>query len=291
MRYLFISMRPQQWTKNLVVLAALVFSQNAIHKGLLAVAAAAFLLFCVLSGSVYLINDAVDAKRDKWHPVKKHRPIAAGLLDARIAVWAAVLMSTASIAIAFRIGSGFAVASCCYLALQILYSFYLKHFVIVDVLSIAAGFVLRVVAGAAAIHVPVSHWILSCTLMLALFLGLAKRRHELKSLKDEGKEHRKILTEYSIPLLDQMISIVASVTVVTYTLYTISPETIARFGTDRLIYTVPFLLYGLFRYLFLIYERDMGGAPDAVLLTDKPLIACIFSYLIAVWLIIYVFHR
>ncbi|MHB0912396.1 MAG: decaprenyl-phosphate phosphoribosyltransferase [Armatimonadota bacterium] len=280
-------MRPKQWTKNLALFAALIFAQKATQPEPLARSLAAFAVFCLLSGGVYLLNDLADLERDRLHPVKRKRPIASGRLRpggaVAVAVPALALALAGSIAISplfFAVAAGF-------LALQLAYSFYLKHVMILDVFAIAAGFVLRVVAGAEAISVEVSSWLLVCTMLLALFLGLAKRRHELAILDTGAAMHRKSLSGYTTGLLDQMISVVTSATLISYALYTMSEETIHKFGTTKLVYTVPFVLYGIFRYLYLVYSRNEGGSPDTVLLTDKPLIVCLALYGVAVWLILY----
>ncbi|MHB9125155.1 MAG: decaprenyl-phosphate phosphoribosyltransferase [Armatimonadota bacterium] len=280
-------MRPKQWTKNLALFAALIFAQKATQPEPLARSLAAFAVFCLLSGGVYLLNDLADLERDRLHPVKRKRPIASGRLRpggaVAVAVPALALALAGSIAISplfFAVAAGF-------LALQLAYSFYLKHVMILDVFAIAAGFVLRVVAGAEAISVEVSSWLLVCTMLLALFLGLAKRRHELAILDTGAAMHRNSLSGYTTGLLDQMISVVTSATLISYALYTMSEETIHKFGTTKLVYTVPFVLYGIFRYLYLVYSRNEGGSPDTVLLTDKPLIVCLALYGVAVWLILY----
>lgn len=281
------SLRPKQWTKNLVIFAALVFSRTAGNPTYLEKSIAAFAIFCILSGSIYLINDYLDSEQDKKHPLKCKRPIASGAVSRRTALIAAILCAGGSLAGAFALGINFFLVAAAYFILQIAYSFKLKHMVILDVFSIAAGFLLRVVAGAEAISVEISSWLLICTMLLALFLALSKRRHELIFLSAKAIEHRKILSEYSTQLLDQMVSVVTSATVISYSLYTMSEETIRKFHTKRLIFTVPFVLYGIFRYLYLVYRKDEGGSPDTVLLTDKPLITCIFLYGVAVWLILY----
>jgi 4-hydroxybenzoate polyprenyltransferase len=280
-------MRPRQWTKNLAVFAALIFAEQARNPVSVARTIAAFLLFSLISGAVYVLNDIADAERDKVHPLKRLRPIASGRLSVPVAAIAAVIVAIAALGGAAMLNMPFFLTLAAFLLLQVLYSFCLKHAVILDVFAIAIGFVLRTVAGAEAITVDISSWLLICTMLLALFLALCKRRHEILLLDVDALSHRQILNEYSMGLLDQMISVVTSATLVSYALYTMSAETIAKFGTDRLIYTVPFVLYGIFRYLYLVHKKDGGGSPDTILLTDKPLIACILLYGLAVWLILY----
>jgi 4-hydroxybenzoate polyprenyltransferase len=289
---LLVSMRPGQWTKNLLLFAGVLFGNASVGRGLfdaasLSRAFAAFVIFCALSAAVYLINDVLDRKNDRRHPLKAKRPIASGALDAATALTAAGFFGAAGLGAAFALGPTFGIVAAGYLGLQSLYSGPLKRMVIIDVLTIAAGFVLRAVAGAIAVNVEISHWLLVCTVQLALFIALAKRRHELTLLADGAIGHRPILVEYSPSLLDQMIAIVASSTVIAYAFYTISPETQQKFGTDLLGLTIPFPLYGIFRYLYLVHRREGGGSPADLLLTDRPLLACVAFWALAVAVIIY----
>jgi 4-hydroxybenzoate polyprenyltransferase len=286
-RALLISLRPHQWTKNLVVFAALIFGERLLDRPSAARAIAAFAVFCALSSAVYLLNDLADRDSDRRHPLKRHRPIASGALPTRSAWLAGTLLVVAALSAAFVIGAAFGGVATAYFILQGLYSGPLKHVVIIDVLTIAAGFVLRAVAGAVAVAVPISHWLLLMTLLLALFLALSKRRHELTLLADGATEHRRILGEYSPYLLDQMISVVTASTLVAYAFYTISPETTAKFGTDLLSLTLPFPLYGIFRYLYLVHRKEQGGSPSDLLLADRPLLACVALWGLAVVAIIY----
>jgi 4-hydroxybenzoate polyprenyltransferase len=284
---LLASLRPAQWTKNLVVFAGLIFGRRLMTPSALASALGAFVIFCALSGVVYLINDVVDRESDRLHPLKAKRPIAAGELSVAVAIAAAAVLGSGALVAAFSLGRAFGLVAAGYLLLQAAYSGPLKHIVIVDVLAIAIGFVLRAVAGAVVIPVPISQWLLVCTILLALFLGLAKRRHELVVLADSAAAHRPILGEYSAYLLDQMIGIVAAATLVAYVFYTISPETQAKFGTQWLGLTIPFPLYGLFRYLYLVHRREGGGSPADTLLNDRPLLLCVALWVAAVVLIVY----
>jgi 4-hydroxybenzoate polyprenyltransferase len=287
-RAILVSLRPHQWTKNLVVFAALGFSMHLFEAAPLARATLAFALFCGLSGAVYLLNDLADLERDRLHPMKRLRPLASGVLSARTAGIVAAVLGFGCLGLSFLLGRLFAGCAFLYLALNLLYSFRLKEVVIVDVLCISLGFVLRAVAGAFAVRVTIiSDWLVICTLLLALFLSLAKRRHELTSLATQATGHRKILAEYSPYLLDQMINVVTASSLIAYAVYTTAEETRAKFQTDRLSWTIPFVLYGIFRYLYLVHRKEKGGSPSDVLLTDRPLLAAVALWAAAVVLIIY----
>jgi 4-hydroxybenzoate polyprenyltransferase len=279
-------MRPEQWTKNLIVFAALIFGQRLLDPAAVGLSLAAFSIFCALSGVVYLINDLTDRDRDRVHPYKRFRPIAAGRLHPSAAGGAATLVGAVALGASLWVGPMFAAIAATYLLLFTAYSRVLKHVVILDVLAIAIGFVLRAAAGAAAIAVPMSHWLLVCTILLALFLGLSKRRHELTLLAGDASGHRRILEEYNPYLLDQMIGVVTASTLMAYIIYCTSPETIEKFGTDYLVLTTPFPIYGIFRYLYLVHQRGSGN-PSDVLLSDRPLIVCIALWGLAVIAIIY----
>lgn len=284
---LFATLRPRQWTKNLLLFAGLVFGRRLFEPAALLAALQGFAIFCALSGVVYLINDVADRETDRRHPVKRRRPIAAGALSVQVAVGAAVVIGAGAVAASFAMSGRFGLVAILYLALQGLYSGPLKHIVILDVLAVAIGFVLRAVAGAIAVDVEISHWLTVCTILLALFIALAKRRHELVLLADGAPSHRPILDEYSLYLLDQMIAVVTASTMIAYIFYTISPETSAKFGTDLLGLTIPFPLYGIFRYLYLVHRREGGGSPADLLLSDRPLLTCVLLWVGAVVLIIY----
>jgi 4-hydroxybenzoate polyprenyltransferase len=284
---LFRSLRPRQWTKNVFVFAGLVFSEHLFDPRSVQLALGAFAVFCVLSSVIYLINDIADRDADRLHPVKSRRPIASGALSVRAAGVAATVLGAAGLAGAFVIGPTFGVVAVMYVALLSLYSAWLKHLVILDALTLALGFVLRVIGGAVAIDVPFSHWLLLLMLLLAMFLALSKRRAELVMLAADATGHRRSLAEYSPYLLDQMISVVTASTVLGYAFYTISAETVAKFGTDRLLYTVPFPLYGIFRYLYLVHQKEGGGDPSELLVTDRPLLLCGALWAIAVIAILY----
>ena len=281
------SLRPHQWTKNLFVFAGLIFGQKLLQADALAAAVLAFAIFCALSSAVYLINDVRDRDADRRHPIKSQRPIAAGRVSVGSALTIAGFLSSVALVAAFAIlPPTFGVIAAVYLVLLSLYSFSLKHVVILDVLTIAVGFVLRAWAGAAAVVVEFSHWLLLLMLLGALFLALNKRRAELVALGDASGTRRS-LADYSPQLLDQMISIVASATVLGYAFYTIDQETVTKFGTERLLWTVPFPLYGLFRYLYLVHQRASGDNPSEILITDGPIIACVVLWVVVVVAIIY----
>jgi 4-hydroxybenzoate polyprenyltransferase len=284
---LILTLRPSQWTKNFLVFAPLIFAVKLFDAVSLARSVAGFAVFCALSSVVYLVNDVMDREADRQHPTKRMRPIAAGEVPVRVAVATAVAIAAVALTAAFLLGWQFGAVSAGYLVLQTLYSGPLKHIVIVDVLTIAIGFVLRAIAGALVIDVVVSHWLFVCTILLALFLALAKRRHELVLLADGARGHRPILDEYSAYLLDQMIGVVTASTLISYIFYTISPETEQKFGTSWLGLTIPFPLYGIFRYLYLVHRREGGGSPSDLLLNDRPLLACVTLWVVAVVLIIY----
>jgi 4-hydroxybenzoate polyprenyltransferase len=282
------SLRIQQWTKNFFVFAPLIFSQNVFDMPLLARTFLAFFLFCILSGAAYLLNDIQDLEEDKLHPVKSERPLASGSLKKNHALIACVFLVLAGLGGAYLLNLHFFIALLGYFILQIAYSGWLKHVVIVDVLVIAAGYLIRVIAGGLAIEIQLSHWLFICTFLIALFLALSKRRHEIVLLENKAKNHRPILKEYTPQLLDQMIAVVTASTVISYSLYTVSSETVAKFGTKNLLLTVPFVLYGIFRYLYLVHQKDEGGSPEALIIKDKPLLFDLFLWIATAMLILYV---
>jgi 4-hydroxybenzoate polyprenyltransferase len=287
LRLLLISLRPEQWTKNLFVFAGVLFGGHLLDLQAMLRAVAAFAVFCALSGVVYLFNDLADREADQRHPLKRLRPIASGRLSPTVAFVSAVLLGLVALAAALLLSPLFALMAGAYVALLVLYSIRLKHLVILDALTIAAGFVLRAAAGAVAVFVPISHWLLVCMTLLALFLALSKRRHELTLLADGATSHRPILEEYSPYLLDQMIAVVTASTLVAYSVYATSAETADRLKTTRLGLTIPFVLYGIFRYLYLVHQKRAGGSPADLLLTDRPLLACVGLWALCVALILY----
>jgi len=279
--------RPSQWIKNSLVLAALFFAGVAddIHSLILAIAAAA--VFCLLSSSIYALNDLIDCKHDKIHPLKKSRPIASGKISTATAALFSFILAVAGLFSAWLINFELFIVSVIFLLLNVLYSSWLKHVVILDVMTIALSFVIRAYAGAAAIEVAASKWMLINTLFLALFLAFGKRRHELVLLDNEATSHRQSLSKYSPYLLDQLISVVTASVVVAYLLYTFSSEVASKLNTEYLYITVPFVVYGIFRYLYLIHYEEKGGSPTKVLIGDKPLMLDVILWLVTVIIILY----
>lgn len=282
------SLRVQQWIKNLFVFAPLIFSQNVFNLPLLVRTMFAFILFCILSGAAYILNDIQDLEEDKLHPVKSRRPLASGRLNKNHAFFACILLVLLGLVGAYFLDIHFFIALLIYFILQIAYSSWLKHIVIIDVFLVATGYLIRVIAGGLAIGVQISPWLFICTILIALFLALSKRRHELVLLDKNAEAHRPILKEYTPQLLDQMISVVTASTVISYCLYTVSSETIAKFGTTNLLFTVPFVLYGIFRYLYLVHQKDEGGSPEALIIKDKPLLVDLFLWIATAMLILYI---
>ena len=268
---LLVSTRPREWIKNVFVFAALFFSKNLFNITLLPRACLMFSLYCMVAGGVYLMNDIKDRAADRIHPQKRTRPIASGALPITSAAPVALVLLLLAVGGAWLLRPACGLIMVSYVLINVAYSQWLKRVVILDVFAIATGFVLRVMAGAIVIDVVMSHWLLVCTMLLALFLGFSKRRCELVALTNEASQHRLVLTEYDLPFLDVLIGIVTSAVIVGYTLYTISSETIARCLTDKLLLTVPIVLYSIFRYLYLVYHRNDGGNPAYAVLTDAPL--------------------
>lgn len=281
-----LALRPAQWVKNLLVFAALIFSMHLFVAESVVRAALAFVTFCLLASAAYLVNDVHDAEKDRLHPLKRLRPIAAGTVSTQSAVGLAAALAAAGLGFALVLGHGFAEIAVAYAVLQLVYSFLLKDMVILDAMTIATGFVLRAVGGGVAIGVHVSPWLIMCTFLLALFLGFSKRRHEVVLLEGDASSHRESLREYSPYFLDQMISVVTASTVVAYAIYTVSPEVREKLHTDALYLTIPFVLYGIFRYLYLVHQREGGGNPTTELLTDRPLWVNVLLWIgTAIWLL------
>ena len=288
LRALIKSMRLRQWPKNLFILAAVIFDGQLFNRASLLVSIAGVLVFCLISSSVYLINDVKDIESDRQHPVKKNRPIASGKLPVQVAITAAVVLLVISFPAAYLLSPGFAIISGIYFLINLAYSFHLKHVPLIDVLIIAAGFVLRVAAGVTLIAVQrFSPWMYVVTTLLALFIGFGKRRAELMQLSIDANNHRRVLDGYSIPFLDQLITIVSSSTILTYSLYTFSAPNLPE--NHSMMLTIPFVLYGIFRYLYLIQIKGEGGAPEELVLTDRPLQVTILLFGLAVFLVFYVF--
>jgi 4-hydroxybenzoate polyprenyltransferase len=281
------SMRPQQWLKNLLLLAPLLFAKSLGDSSRIAEAIFGFVIFCALSSGVYLLNDVLDLEKDRKHPVKSTRPIASGRVGVKTAITLLVALLSAALVAGFVLSPAFGAVGLAYVVMNIAYSFWLKEMVILDVMIIAFGFVLRALAGALAIQVEISPWLILCTILLSLFLAFCKRRRELELLADGATAHRPALREYSVGFLDQMISITTASTVVCYSFYTISPEVEEKLGTSHLFVTIPFVLYGIFRYLYLVHQRGEGGNPASSLLTDRPLLICVALWALVVAAILY----
>ncbi len=286
------TMRPDQWTKNLVLFAGLIFAGGLGRPQLVGLAVSGFLIFCALSGATYLINDLIDMRSDRQHPVKKERPLASGRLPVSTAAVAAAVLSVGALYLAYRLTPGFGYVASGYLMLNILYSLVLRRMVILDVMAIAIGFVLRAVGSVevllgAAPATQLSPWLLVCTFFLALFLGLGKRRHEVIVLGASASGHRSTLSFYSPPLIDSLLAVVTASTVVSYAIYTIWPGTVEKVGSANLVYTVPFVVYGVMRYLYLMFAEGEGGRPSRSLVSDAPLAVNIVLWIVAVGFIIY----
>jgi len=281
------SLRPLQWSKNAFIFAGLLFSQNLFHLSYLLKSIAAFFLFSFVSGATYIINDIRDLEEDRIHPKKRFRPIASGRLKVSFALPFAIFLILVSLILAFLLNWDFFLVISLYLILTLSYSFFLKEIVILDLLAIAFGFVLRAWAGTVVIGVSLSVWLFICTILLALFLGITKRKTEIALLGDSAPNHRSVLSHYSHNFLDQMTSVVTAATVVSYAIYTVAPETVAKFGTNKLFLTIPFVLYGIFRYLYLIYHAEFMENPEWALIKDLSLTIAILLWIISVVLILY----
>jgi 4-hydroxybenzoate polyprenyltransferase len=285
-----VALRPKHWVKNVFVFAPVVFGHRVTDPQALLSTAAVFGLFCMLSSAVYLINDIADREKDRQHPVKRMRPIAAGSLSVLVAAVLAALLAATALLLAFGLNRQFALIALGYLVLNLAYSFILKNVVILDVMVVSSGFLLRVWAGAVAIGVIMSHWLVLCTALIALFLGFVKRRQEI-STYTESTDQRPILSEYSLPFLDQLIAILTSTTLLAYMLYAFSPEVAEKLGTRWMGLTLPFVLYGMFRYLYLVHQRGEGESPTSIVLKDKPLILAVFLWGLTVLAVLYQFGQ
>ena len=281
------SLRPQQWVKNGFVFAALIFSRGLMDWNRTWTVALAALIFCLISSCVYLINDILDAPEDRHHPTKRLRPIASGRLGVGMAVAMAVLLGIAGLAGAWVLDRPFFLIIAVYAGINLLYSWFLKNVVLLDVFVVGAGFVLRVIGGGVVIHVEISPWLVVCTTLLALFIALSKRRHELVLLRETASNHRTILAKYTPYFLDQLIGIVTASTVVSYALYTLSSDVQAKFPGKRLELTIPFVLFGIFRYLYLVHQNEGGGNPTRLLFTDPVLLSVVLMWAASVIFIIY----
>lgn len=287
-RGLLLSLRPKQWTKNGLLFIGLIFALKLGQLDLVVTAVLAFVDFCALASATYLINDLADIENDRSHPKKRQRPIASGWVPRGVAVATAVLLLSVGLPFAFTINVSFGLLAVAYVALTLAYTYHLKHVVILDVFGLAAGFVLRAVAGAVAIDVPISPWLYVCTILGALFLGIGKRRHELLLLNSAATNHRPILQQYTTQLLDQMIGVVTAALVMAYSLYTFlaAPQQ----EQHAMMLTIPFVLYGIFRYLYLVHVNGDGGSPEEVLLRDRPLLIDGLLWLASSIVILYYLH-
>ena len=271
-----LALRPKQWMKNALVFAALVFSNNLTSASAIVEVTVAFACFCFASSAVYLLNDLRDRESDRIHPVKRFRPIAAGQVPVSHASVLSVALAAVALGVGFYLSPLFAALLAGYMLLNVAYSLYLKHQVILDVFSISAGFVLRAAGGAVVLNVPISPWLYVCTVVLALFVGFGKRRSELTLLEGNAGGHRRNLNDYSAPLLDQFIVVTAGATVMAYSLYTFVADNLPE--NHLMMSTIPFVLYGIFRYLYLVHQKQEGGAPEQVILTDRPLLGSVLFW-------------
>jgi 4-hydroxybenzoate polyprenyltransferase len=289
LKALVITMRPKQWTKQVFVFAAIVFDRKLTRPSALLSTIVAAIAFCLVSGAVYLINDLVDIEKDRQHPTKRKRPLPAGELNPMVAIVAAAVIPLLCIPAAILFHRAMGLVLLVYFVLQLFYSFFLKHMVIIDVMTIAAGFVLRVAAGVAVIDVErFSPWLYVCMTLLALFLGFGKRRHELFTLQANANNHRASLEHYSLELIDEMSVVVVSAAVMAYSLYTFSAPNLPRSdGQPLMMLTIPFVLYGLFRYQYLIHVKKEGGTPEELVLKDLPLIVDLLLYGVTVLVLMY----
>jgi 4-hydroxybenzoate polyprenyltransferase len=286
-RGILVSLRPYQWVKNTLVFGALIFSRSLSHRDAVLLAVGGFISFCMASSGIYLLNDISDLKEDRAHPVKRLRPLASGAISTSTAAIVMALLLVGSLFLGFRLGAAFGLTLSLYLVINVAYSLRLKHMVILDVMILSMCFVLRAVAGAVVIDVKASAWLILCTLMLALLVGFGKRRHEIVLLNQDAGNHRASLQEYSLPFLDLMMAISAGAALVTYALYTMADETVQRFGSRGLMLTVPFVVYGVFRYLFLIHQRKDGGDPARLFITDIPTILNVVIWVSVTCVVLY----
>ena len=286
-RGLLIELRPKEWTKNLLIFTGLIFSRSLTDAHNIWICILGFAIFCSASSGVYLFNDLCDIKEDREHPIKKNRPLASGALNVNFARFVMILLFAAAAFGALWLNHGFALIIGIYLTTCLTYSLKLKDIVILDVILIASGFVLRAISGAIIIGVEVSEWLVLCTSMVALLVGFGKRRHELVLLEETAENHRRSLSDYSISFLDSIMNICAGAAVLTYALYTRDDETIARVGSRAMLLTIPFVVYGVFRYLFLIHKRKTGGDPVQLLFRDRPTLLNLVLWILASGAVIY----
>jgi 4-hydroxybenzoate polyprenyltransferase len=284
---LIVTARPRQWIKNGFVFAALVFASKLGDLSLVARVAAAFVLFCTLSSTVYFLNDAGDVEADRQHPLKANRPIAAGRISVRLAVGVAAGGALLALALSFLLDWRFGLVAAAFVVLNAAYTFWLKHLVLIDVFAIAGGFLLRAAGGAEVIHVSISPWLYLCTILISLFLGFGKRRHELLLLEESARVHRRNLGEYTGPLLDDLITIVAGATIIAYSLYTFFASAVPH--NHAMMVTIPFVLYGVFRYLLLIHRTDFAGAPEEAVWKDTPLLVDLALWAVSAAVVLHIY--
>lgn len=282
-----ILLRPYQWIKNLLVFSGLIFSISFLNSHNLGTSIAAFVLFCMASSGVYILNDIRDIKNDQVHPEKKNRPIASGKVSIRTGIILLITLLSLSLFFSYNLNKDFFLIIVLYLIFNVSYSFGLKNVVILDAMIVAMGFLLRAVAGCVVINVDVSPWLFICSLMLAMLLSFGKRRNELNALNDNAQNHRNSLQFYSVQLLDIILTICAASAIGTYSLYTMAAETVHRFGSQKLIMTTPFVMFGVFRYLYLIYTKNKGGDPTKLLISDLPTIINAILWFLGILNIIY----
>jgi 4-hydroxybenzoate polyprenyltransferase len=287
MKYIIVSMRPEQWAKNLFIFAPLVFSRKLLDTGLLGKVTIGFALFSLACGGIYLFNDIKDLESDKSHPHKRKRPLAAEKLTISEAYLASIILMSVAIVGGFLLDPKFFVVLLIYSVTNVAYSMKLKQLVILDVMVIGLGFILRVLAGTALAGVMPSDWLIICTMTISLFLGFCKRRQEIVRSEGNVPFQRVVLRSYSLPFLDQMIAVVTACTVMSYALYTVSAETVARFGTRNLVFTIPFVLYGIFRYLYLVYLKAIGENPTEMMIGDPPFLVNLALWFIVVLIVVY----
>ena len=280
-------LRPAQWSKNAILFGALLFSKHLFDPPEVLRVVAAFASFCLVASAAYVMNDLRDADRDRRHPQKRFRPIPAGRVSPNTALLVGIGAGVGGLALAAALGMSFLALVAFYLAWQVAYTFLMKEIVILDVMALSVGFVVRAVAGGVVIDVPISPWLVICTFLLALFMGFAKRRHEVILLDAGAADHRRSLREYSPYFLDQMIAVVTASTVVAYAIYTVSPEVQEKLGTQYLYVTIPFVLFGIFRYLYLVHQKEEGGNPTQIMLTDAPLIVDVLLWAMTAAFVLY----
>ncbi len=282
------ALRPKQWTKNVLVFAGVVFAEDIFNPNYVLLAISAFGLFCMISSAGYLINDVIDLEKDRLHPKKRNRPIASGRLNVSVAIGMAAFLFLSGFIISARLDRSFFMILAIYFLMTLSYSLGLKRVMIVDVLVIASGFMLRAIGGTVIIHEPISSWLIICTSFLALFLAINKRKAELQVMGKDSNKTRSTLEKYSHGLLDQMIMTMTSACLISYALYTLDESTVAKFDSRNLVFTLPFVIYGLFRYLYLVQHTELGETPEIALYKDKPLFLCILLYALTVAAIIYI---